>query len=428
MFQTTRGMKDSPPEEMLKQQFVIDVIRRIYQKYGFDPLDTPALEDWGLLSAKKGGGEEIKQEIYYFKDKSDREVGLRFDLTVPLARFFVNNPKLPLPFKRSHIAKVWRYDRPGAMRWREFWQADADTVGSDNPLSDAEFLRAACEIFYELGLNDVVFRINNRKTLQAFVESIGVKDYVDVFRTIDKLDKMGKDGVEKELKEKGVNQDKIKKILEFIEIKNLKNVRQYVTEGVDEIEKILDLMGEYKNNFQVDMSLVRGLEYYTGPICEMSLGEKYGDAFGVGSSLPTVACFGRFDTLTEAVGGKKIPATGGSIGVDRVIFIMEKRGLFKDFPKTVTKIFVISVNENMKNDVISIVNKFRKLGISSEFDLMGRSLSKQLDYASSRGIPYVIVIGEKELKSKKAKLRDMKTGEEKDILLNKLDDVKKNMK
>ncbi len=422
MFQTARGVRDTMPEDMIRQQYVISVIQKIYEKYGFDPLDTPAFEEWGLLSAKQGGGEEIKQEIYYFKDKSDRELGLRFDLTVPLARIIAASPDLPKPFKRYQIGKVWRYDKPGANRFREFWQADIDIVGSESMEAEAECLKAICEIFYELGFSDFIIRINNRKTIQAFVEFVGIKNYVDVFRTIDKLDKIGEDGVKKELEGKGVEKEKIKKILDFIKIRNAKNVKTYVSDGVEDLESITEMMGEYSKNVQVDMSLVRGLEYYTGPVFEISLGKQI-DASGVGSSL-SVGGGGRYDNLTEAIGGKKIPATGISIGVDRVVSAMTEKNMFK-FGKTATKIFVINVNEKAKKNSILITNQLRELDIPAEFDLMNRSLSKQLDYASSRGIPFVIVVGEKELNSKKAKVRNMKTGEEKDILLDKLGDVMK---
>ena len=414
MFQNARGTRDTMPEEMIRFQYVIDVIKRIYEKYGFDPLDTPVFEEWGLLSAKQGGGEEIKQEIYYFKDKSERELGLRFDLTVPLARVFVNNPQLPLPFKRYQIAKVWRYDKPGANRWREFWQADIDVVGSESIEAEAECLKAICEIFYELGFSDFSIRINNRKTVEAFVKSVDVKDYVDVFRSVDKMDKIGEDGVRKELEGKGVEEDKIKKILEFIKIRNIEDARKFVSEGLDELETITSLLKDYGKNISVDMSLVRGLEYYTGPVFEVTLGE----------GLPSVGGGGRYDNLTEPVGGKKIPATGISLGVDRIVSVMGERGMF-NFGKTVCNVFVIAVNEKVKSSVIDVTEKIRKNGIAAEFDLMNRSLSKQLDYASSRGIPYVIVIGDKELQSGKAKVRDMKTGEEKDISLNELEEIKK---
>lgn len=414
MFQNARGTRDTMPEEMIRFQYVIDVIKRIYEKYGFDPLDTPVFEEWGLLSAKQGGGEEIKQEIYYFKDKSERELGLRFDLTVPLARVFVNNPQLPLPFKRYQIAKVWRYDKPGANRWREFWQADIDVVGSESIEAEAECLKAICEIFYELGFSDFSIRINNRKTVEAFVKSVDVKDYVDVFRSVDKMDKIGEDGVRKELEGKGVEEDKIKKILEFIKIRNIEDARKFVSEGLDELETITSLLKDYGKNISVDMSLVRGLEYYTGPVFEVTLGE----------GLPSVGGGGRYDNLTESVGGKKIPATGISLGVDRIVSVMGERGMF-NFGKTVCNVFVIAVNEKVKSSVIDVTEKIRKNGIAAEFDLMNRSLSKQLDYASSRGIPYVIVIGDKELQSGKAKVRDMKTGEEKDISLNELEEIKK---
>ena len=413
-FQTPRGTRDIEPAEMLRYQYVLDVCRRVFEKYGFDPLDTPAFEDWKLLSAKSGGGEAIKEEIYYFRDKSERELGLRFDLTVPLCRFVAANPGIPKPFKRFQIGKVWRYDRPGSMRWREFWQADIDIVGSGSMETEAECLRAMCEIFAQLGFNDFSIRLNDRKITEDFVKSLGIKNVSDVFRVVDKLEKSGAGAVARELKGKGLKKPAIESILNFIGIKDLEKVKKYVSsEGTEELEKILSLLGEYKKNLQVDMSLVRGLEYYTGPVFEISLGS--GASVGGG---------GRYDDLIGAFGGKKMPATGISIGVDRVVAAMQGKNMPASLKKTSCAVYVVAVSDAVREEAIRIAQELRSLGIPAEFDIMGRSLSKQMSYANSRGIPFALVIGEKELEAKKAKLRDMRSGKEEDIFLGGLAKIK----
>ncbi len=412
-FKTPRGTRDIKPEEMIRYEYVLSIIKKVFEKYGFDPFDTPAFEEWALLSAKSGGGEEIKKEIYYFKDKSDRELGLRFDLTVPLCRFVASNPDLPKPFKRYQIGKVWRYDKPGALRWREFLQADCDIVGSESMEAEAEWLRAICEIFSALGFKDFVIRINNRKITEDFVKALGINNVIDVFRSIDKLEKIGEKTVEKELMEKGIPNAARKRILEFVQLKDIDKVKKQLSSGgISELEKILTLLPDYKKNMQVDMSLVRGLEYYTGPVFEISVGA--GISLGGG---------GRYDNLIETFGGKPTPATGISIGVDRLVAVMEEKKMFS-LPKTSCKVFVVSVNEKVKAGVLNIVNTLRKIGVSSEFDIMDRSLSKQLSYVNSREIPFVLVIGEKEIESGKARLRNMKSGKECEVWLDKMEDLK----
>ncbi len=412
-FQTPRGTRDTEPEEMIRYEYVLGVIKKIFARYGFDQLDTPAFEEWELLSAKKGGGEAIKDEIYYFKDKSDRELGLRFDLTVPLGRFVASNPNLPKPFKRYQVGKVWRYDKPGALRWREFTQADIDIVGTESMEAEAECLKVMCDIFEELGFKDFFIRLNNRKITEDFVKTLGISNVPDVFRSIDKLEKIGADEVSKELKGKGIQKSAIESILNFVQIKDLEKVKKYISsEGIKELEKILDLTKNYKGKIQPDMSLVRGLDYYTGPVFEISLGKDVSVGGG-----------GRYEDLVETLGGKKMPATGISIGVTRLVAVMEERKMF-NLEKTNCKIFVVSVNESVKKDVAKLVDNLRRLEVPSEFDIMSRSLSKQMSYINSRGIPFALVIGEKELEAKKAKIRDMKSGKEEDIWLDKLEDVK----
>jgi len=416
-FQTPRGTRDFLPEEMIKRTFVLDTVRRVFEKWGFDPIETPAFEEWNLLAAKSGGGEAIKEEVYYFRDKSDRELGLRFDLTVPTARVVANNPDLPKPFRRYQIGPVWRYDRPGAGRYREFWQCDVDIFGSSSPEADAVTIATACDALRELGFNDFVVRINNRRIIEAFLNSISVRDAKSVFRSIDKLEKFGEKTVVEELKEKGIEKNSINKILDFIKINDLDKISDLLKneklgkEGVEEIRNILETIKNmgFGKNAKFDPSLVRGLDYYTSVVFEIVTKD---------SGL-SIAGGGRYDNLIELFGGRPTPATGISLGIERIIEIMEKKGMF-DLPKTGTTVFVANVSD--PEDAMKIAEKLISLGTAAEFDVCGRNLSKQLEYVNSKGIPYTIVVGKKEMESRTIKLRDMKSGNEKEFPL---DDVKK---
>ncbi len=409
-FQPPRGTQDFLPEDMIIRNRIFDTVRSVYEKWGYDPLETPALEEWKLLAAKLGGGEEIKKEIYYFKDKSKRELGLRFDLTVPLARVVATNPQLPKPFKRYQIGRVWRYDKPGSGRRREFWQSDIDVIGSSSPEADAEVIAVACECLEKLGFKDFTVRLNNRKILESFVKSLKIKDYVQVFRSVDKLEKIGEKGVEKELKQKGVEKGKIRNILDFVKGDTAK--ARALAEGFAELDKIIEsvsLLG-YGKKVKIDTSLVRGLEYYTSAVFEISLeGAKWSVAGG-----------GRYDNLIETFGGNPAPATGISLGVERLFELLKA----ERSQKTLSRVYVANVNGEVKKDAIQLSKSLRDSGIPNEYDLMGRDLRKQLDYANSKGIPYLIVLGPREVKERKARLRDMKSGEEREVSLDRPEEMK----
>jgi histidyl-tRNA synthetase len=423
MFQPPRGTRDFLPEEMIKRQYIISRITDVFEKWGFDSLETPAFEDWKLLAAK--GGEDIKNEIYYFKDKSNRELGLRFDFTVPLARLVASNPQLPKPFRRYQIGPVWRYDNPGAGRYREFWQADVDIVGAPAGEADALCIAVACDVMQALGFKEFSIRLNNRKIVEAFIISIGLKNEVtNVLRSIDKLEKIGEKSVGEELKEKRVDIAKIKKIMEFVKSKSLDEVKKHAEKeelgkkGIQELEEIFDYLESFgfSEYVKFDASLVRGLEYYTGPVFEIGAGLNVSVGGG-----------GRYDNLVESFGGKQTPATGISFGIDRLVLAMEEKKLFKT-EKTKTKVYIAPVADEAVKDAMQLAKKLISLGVPTEFDLMKRSLSKELDYANSKGIPFVIVLGEKEIRSGKIKLRDMKTGQEYEINLHEIEDVKKYVK
>ncbi len=418
-FQPVKGMRDFWPGEMIKRQFVSDIMRTVAEKWGFLPMDTPALESFELLAAKGGGGEAIKKEIYYFKDQGDRELGLRFDLTVPTCRVIASKLDLPLPFKRYQTGSVWRYDNPQAGRYRQFVQFDLDIFGTTRPESDAEIIAATCDVFDNLGFEDFVIRLNNKKLIEAFIQSVGIKDAVDVFRSIDKLDKIGPEGVRKELKEKLNDEKKIEKVLEFIKTKGDVGVLDKIEKIVDtelgktaikELREIIDFVKAfgYDKNVQIDLSLIRGLEYYTGTVIEVAVG---------GGKL-ALAGGGRYDKMIEQFGGRATPAIGLAFGFERIVDTMIENNMIKVEPTV--KLFVVSINDIVRKDALKICQRFRREGIPSDFDVAGKDLRKQLSYASSASIPFVLFVGEKELKEKKFKLKDMACGEEKTASLEQL--------
>ncbi|OYT41720.1 MAG: histidine--tRNA ligase [Candidatus Aenigmarchaeota archaeon ex4484_224] len=409
-----KGTKDLLPEDAIEFQKLVDLVRSVYEKYGFNPLITPAFESFKLLSIKKGLGEAVKDEIYYFKDKAGRELGLRFDLTMPLARVVANNPQLPKPFKRYQIAKVWRYDNPQRLRYREFWQADIDIVGSESVLADVECLAAVCEILEKIGFKEFFIRVSSRKILEDLVKDLVKKeDRAKVFRIIDKMDKIGREGVLKELEKMGLNG---KEILERINFKGkLKDGISFLRgkveeENLKEIEDLFEISKVYGiDKFLVfDLSLVRGLDYYTSLVYEVYLGEKVSCGGG-----------GRYDDLVYELSGKRIPATGISLGLTRIFEIMKERKMVEK-RKSLSKVFVGYTSESVLELAIEILRKIREENISSEIELMGRNLKKQLSYANKMGIRFFVIVGEKEAKENKVRIKDLKTGKEEVVSLNEL--------
>lgn len=412
-FQPPKGMRDFLPEEMIRRQFVTNTIKKVFEKWGFDPLDIPCVENFDVLSAKSEAGEAIKREIYYFKDQGDRELGLRFDLTVGSARV-VASTNMPKPFKRYVIGKVWRYDNPQAGRFRELIQADVDIYGSDKPEADAEIIAVTCEVFKTLGFKDFKIRLNNRKILEGLMNFLEVKNYNEIFRIIDKMDKIGEDGVIKEMKEKKIKEGIIDNIIAFIRtkgtleeiFKKFKINDGVYLQGVEELGKIIEFIKNigYDKNIIIDLSLVRGLDYYTGPVFEVAVsGGKWSLAGG-----------GRYDNMIKQLGGQDTPATGIGIGFERIVEVMKEERMFK-LPNSNTKIFIAPVNDKVREQAYDLCLKLRNKGISADADLMGRKLSKQLDYISSRKITFVALVGEEELKKESVKLKNMINGDEKVI-------------
>jgi len=409
-FQPPKGTRDYVGEDAERMQTVTDIVRGVFERFGFRPLFTPAFEDFALLGVKGGLGEAVKDEIYFFKDKSDRELGLRFDLTMPMVRVVATNPQLQKPFRRYAIGNVWRYENPQSLRFREFVQADVDVVGSASLRADAECAAIACECLDMLGFDEYYVRTNSRKLLQAIFEKlIGAEKVKEAFRTIDKMDKIGEDGVKAELEQKGIP---TKEILRFLRIKGssktmLSKLRKAYgeSEGIAEMESLFVLAKQFgiEKRLKFDVSLVRGLDYYTGPLFEVYLGEKFGCGGG-----------GRYDRLIQDVGGPATPATGISLGVSRIVEVMRERGMFEKLQLGRPKIFLANVDDESFAYALKIAAKLRKKGIVCETDSMQRKLGQQLEYADGAKFRYAVVVGKNEIESGRFKLKDMakKTEEE----------------
>ena len=401
-YENVKGTKDFNPEEMEKRQYIIDVIRKTFEEFGFVEIDTPCLEKWEILSKKGTGGEGILEETYKFEDKSKALIGLRYDLTVPLARFVAMNKKLPLPFKRYQIGKVWRYGDVSKGRLREFLQADIDIVGAESILADAEVLACASFALRKLKI-DFLIRINSRKVLNSIMKKVGIKnEFVnDVLRSIDKLDKISEDEVKKELFSKGFSRDVIENIFEMIK----SNPNELRVDGIDELNKLSEYLKLFDvKNFKIDFSLARGLDYYTGPIFEIVSKNK---------NIGSIAGGGRYDNLIELFSSEKVPATGISLGIERIFEILS------DYPKK-KRIFVALSNEDVFEDAIKIVKMLREK-FYVDYDLKGRKLSKQMEYANARKFSIVIIVGKRDLENKEVTVRDMESGEEKKIKIENLE-------
>jgi len=424
MFQPPRGTRDFLPEEMLKRNWVLDRIRKVYEIYGFEPLGTPAFESWDMLKIKSG--EDVVNQIYYFKDKSERELGLRFEWTASLARVVAAHRELPMPFKRYAMGPVWRYERPSESRYREFWQADADIVGVADPIADAESLAVAVDCLRRLGFEGFMVRLNDRRILNAFVEYVGMpkERALDIFRAIDKLDKTGRESVIEELSSITPDREASERLLDLIALKGepgsviektrdtLKGIPVGI-EGCNSLRGIIEHSRPFgfHDYVVVDLSLARGLDYYTGPVFEI-----YAEGYeGYGS----ISGGGRYDEIIELFGGEPTPATGISFGIDRLVSLLERKGAFDDLHLG-AGVYVASVSDSVRPKAIEIVQELRGAGISTVLDLKERKLSRQMDYANRKGFRRVVIVGESELEEGCVAVRDMETGEQRRVKLEEL--------
>ncbi|MBI2673559.1 histidine--tRNA ligase [Candidatus Woesearchaeota archaeon] len=397
-----KGTRDYSGEEAIIRERIVKLLRSIFEMYGFSPLDGPILERYETLSAKYAGGAEILKETFRLVDQGKRDLGLRYDLTVPLARFLAMNPQTKLPFKRYQIGKVFRDGPVSSNRIREFTQCDVDIVGTRSLAADAEMLAIAYEFLTKIGIKPII-KVNNRKVLNTIIDDCGIeKESRDfVILAIDKFDKIEEKGVKEELFAKGIPPDKIIKLFKLLKSDNLKLSDE---QGLIELKEVLKFAGLFGvKNIKVDYSLARGLAYYTGTVFEVYAGDV----------KEAITAGGRYDKMIgEFMGSGSYPAVGISFGLERVsnlVLNSKNPGVYTE-SKTVTTVYIIPIG--IFDEAVNVLNELRKAGINSDIDLSNRGISRNLDYADKLKIPYVLFIGKQELSKNKFKLRDMRTGKE----------------
>ncbi|MFH1211079.1 MAG: histidine--tRNA ligase [archaeon] len=402
-----KGTRDLLPEDEILRNEIIDTLKKTFENYGFSPIETPIIERYETLTSKYAGGSEIVKEMFKLKDQGDRDLGLRYDLTVPLARVIVMNPQQKMPFKRYEIGEVFRDGPIKLGRYRQFTQCDADVVGNKNMMADVECIKLAREVFSRLNMK-VTIEVNNRKILDSLLDYLKIPNEKReaTMIAIDKIKKVGPSEVKNELKNTGIEEEKIREMMKIFSTKGnnkskIATVKKIINgEGIAEIEQVFNNIEE--DNVEFNIALARGLAYYTGTVFEVYANDK--------EVSVAIAGGGRYDNMIRSFseGKREVPAVGISFGLEPITDILKKQ---KQTKKSVTKAYIIPINTAKK--ALEIADSIRKEMINVDIDLMERGIGKNMEYANTLGIPYVIFIGEKELKNNKIKLRDMKTGKEK---------------
>jgi len=424
-FTLPRGIRDIEPEEMARRNWVYERIRDVFRRHAFQEMEPATLEELRTLEAKSGPA--IKDEIYWFNDKAGRSIGLRFDLTVGMARMVAGRSDLPEPIKLASIGGNWRYDEPQFGRYRYFTQWDAEIFGSDDPIADAEIIALSLDILNNVGLGESEVRISNRKIIQGFVESLGLKSQKKmeaVFRIVDKSRKITKEGLVKELRAEGLKSAVADSIIEFTSIKgeprdvlgSLSDVQKKGEETLlgyrqlSELANALQAFNKLDRCF-FDMSIVRGIGYYDGIVFEAF--DKGGEDVGA------ILGGGRYDKLCGIYGKRSIPATGVAGGIERLLISLERAAVFPKLSQA-GNVFVAAVNDEVRQRALAVANELRGLRIPSDVDLKRRSLVKQLEYADSLGIPYTLIVGPQEIETGRFKLRDMRKRTEESLTLDEI--------
>lgn len=420
------GFMELLPEDQILFNKLVDTIRTSYESFGFLPIDTPILECSEVLLAKAGG--ETEKQIYRFK-KGENDISLRFDLTVPLARYVsMKYNDLVFPFKRYQIGKVYRGERPQKGRYREFYQCDIDVIGENLSLMyDAEILAVIYNTFKKLAFGEFTIHINNRKLLNGFFESLDLEmKSTDVLRIIDKIDKIGVAGVKEELSLIPIANEKIDKIIEFVSIKgnnteiinSLKDLEiqnDTFNKGLEELQKVIKevkAFGLEEDYYVIDLTIARGLDYYTGTIYETKLNDY--------PSLGSICSGGRYDNLTDYYTDKALSGVGISIGLTRLFYQLKEAGIIKSSSKTLSKILVIPFSQENMDYAIKISSLLRQNKIICDVYYEEKGLKPKLKYANRLGIPYVCIIGEDEEKQNKVTIKNMETGDQKTISLEEI--------
>ncbi|WP_028281801.1 histidine--tRNA ligase [Olleya marilimosa] len=435
-----KGTRDFNPEEVAKRNYIFSTIKSQFQRFGFQPIETPSFENSDTLMGKYGeegdrlifkilnSGDflsKVDETLYALKDSGKitpriSEKALRYDLTVPFARYVVQHQnEIEFPFKRYQMQPVWRADRPQKGRFREFYQCDADVVGSDSLWQEVEFVQLYDNVFTALKLEGATIKINNRKILSGIAEVIGASDkLIDFTVALDKLDKIGEDKVKEEMLSKGISQEGIAKLQPLFtlkgdfgtQIESLKSILNTSEEGQKGIEELsfineaITALGLKSAKLQLDVTLARGLNYYTGAIFEVSAPE--------GVAMGSIGGGGRYDDLTGIFGLKNVSGVGISFGLDRIYLVLEELGLF---PETITKSTeVLFINFGDKESLFSLkaIKALRENNINAELYPDSAKMKKQMNYANKRNIPYVVLVGEEELKNNQFTLKNMISGEQ----------------
>lgn len=418
--QILKGMRDFQPQRMILRHHVIDQVRSVFERFGFEPLQTPAIEYAETLKGKYG--DEADKLIYDFQDRGGRAVGLRYDLTVPLARVVSMYPELVKPFKRYQIAPVWRAERPQKGRYREFYQCDVDIVGSPSMLADAEVLTVAYQALRQIGFTGFRVLLNNRKILQAVANQAQIPEELSLatWRAVDKWDKIGPEGVRSELEKAGLPPETIERLFLLLDLSGspreiLQTLHERLAneplgqEGIDELDEILTYLalgGVPEQFFRVDLHMVRGLDYYTGPIYEVVVDEP---------KIGTITAGGRYDHLVGLLGPVAYPAVGVSLGLERIIDVIDELGMAPRLGGTVTEVLVTVFDQELLPRSLAVAADLRAAGVNTEVYLAGDKLGAQLKYASRKGIPLVVILGPDEASANEAVLRDMVTGQQQRI-------------
>ena len=440
-----KGTRDFSPIEMSKRNYIFDTIRRAFHLFGFQQIETPAMENLTTLMGKYGEeGDKLLFKIQnsgdYFNGITDEELlsrnaqklasklcekGLRYDLTVPFARYVVmHRNDIVFPFKRYQIQPVWRADRPQKGRYREFYQCDADVIGSDSLLNEVELVQLIDHVFTQLKIR-VAIKINNRKILAGIAEVIGEPEkIIDITIAIDKLDKIGLDGVIAELKEKGITEASIEKLLPILQAQgNNKEKLATIAEvlkgnatgekGVEEISFILDTVAALQINSEVelDLTLARGLNYYTGAIFEVK---------ALDVAIGSISGGGRYDNLTGVFGMDGTSGVGISFGADRIYDVMNQLNLYPEDSIINTQVLFVNFGDKEAAYSLGIMNVLRRGGVSAELYPEAGKMKKQMGYANSHNIPYVAIIGESEMENGTIAVKDMNSGEQKQMTTDEL--------
>ena len=445
-----KGTRDFSPEQMLKRNYIFDTIRNVFQKYGYLPIETPAMETLSTLTGKYGEeGDRLLFKILnsgdYLKKANDEflstknsvkltteisEKGLRYDLTVPFARYVVQNRNdITFPFKRYQIQPVWRADKPQRGRYREFYQCDVDVIGSNSLINEVELVQIIDEVFETLGIETII-KLNNRKILSGIAEVIGEADkIIDITVAIDKLNKIGLEKVNEELVAKGLSTQAIEKLQPILNLKGILKDKfpklqeilkdsKIGLEGVNELMSVMlhlkDL--KLKNKWTFDLTLARGLNYYTGAIIEV-------EAASV--SIGSICGGGRYDDLTGIFGLPEVSGVGISFGADRVYDVMSELNLFPEESSATSKVMFVNFGEEEEKFCLKLVQEIRKEGISAELYPDSVKMKKQMKYADQKSIPAVVLIGQDEIKTGLFTFKNMKSGEQQKINLQEIIEILK---